>query len=82
MSPLVELANVVLDCENVLKYRQLMNHQTLGPAQRKSSSNEFGRLAQGVGGRVKGTDTIYVVKREEIHQDRMQDATYLCPSCV
>ena len=76
LSPLAELAGAVLEGENVLKYRQLINHPTLGPTWRKSSSNEFGRLAQGVGGRIKGTETIFFVKREDIPQDRMQDVTY------
>ena len=32
MSPLAELANAVLDGDNILKYRQLINHPLLGPA--------------------------------------------------
>ena len=76
LSPLAELSGAVLEGENVLKYRQLINHPTLGPTWSKSSSNEFGRLAQGVGGCIKGTETIFFVKREDIPQDRMQDVTY------
>ena len=50
-----ELVNAVLDKETgeMLEYRDLLKHPTLGPDWQISGANEFGRLAQGVGGRVK-----------------------------
>ena len=76
MSPLAELANVVLDGDNILKYRQLINHPLLGPAWNTSSSNKCGRLAQGIGGRVNGTDTILFINKEDVPKDRVMDVTY------
>ena len=58
-----EVANAVLDGDRVLKYRQLIQHPTLGEQWRHSSANEIGRLAQGIGGNVKGTDTVKFIPR-------------------
>ena len=50
----------------MLNYRQLMKN----PKYRKEwsilSANEFGRLANGVGGRIKGTNTIKFIHRHEV----------------
>jgi hypothetical protein len=43
----------------------------------KAGANEFGRLAQGVGGRMDGTNTIFFVHKNEIPQDRLKDVTYI-----
>ena len=75
MSSLAELANAVLDGDNILKYRQLINYPLLGPAWNTLSSNEYGRLAQGIGGRVKGTDTILFINKEDVPKDRVMDVT-------
>jgi hypothetical protein len=42
----------------------------------KSAANEFGCLAQGVGGRVKGTDTIKFIKKDDVPYERWKDVTY------
>ena len=42
-----------------------------------SSANEFGRLAQGIGGQIKGTNTIYFIHRREIPIERLKDVTYV-----
>ena len=60
----------------MLNYRQLLRHPDYTVEWSKSSANEFGRLAQGVGGRIKGTDTIRFVKFSDIPVDRRQDITY------
>ena len=75
---LKELVNAVLDEETgkMLEYRNLLKHPTLGPDWQISGANEFGRLAQGVGGRVKGTNTIKFIKREDVPFDRRGDVTY------
>jgi hypothetical protein len=36
------------------------------------AANEFGRLAHGVGGRIKGTDTIQFIHHLEMPHDRTQ----------
>ena len=42
-----------------------------------SSANEFGRLANGVGGRIKNpTNTIKFIHKHEVPKDRRKDVTY------
>ena len=53
-----EVAYAVLVGYKMLNHRQLIQHPAIGEQWRHSSSNEFGRLAQGIGGRIKGTDTM------------------------
>ena len=40
------------------------------------AANKFGQLAQGVGGRIKGTNTIFFIRRDEFPRTRMKDVTY------
>ena len=40
------------------------------------AANEFGRLAQGVGGRVKATNTIFFIRKDQVPKDRMKDVMY------
>ncbi len=42
----------------------------------RSLDNEFGQLAQGDGGQIKGTNTIYFVHKHQVKQDRWRDITY------
>ena len=60
----------------MLNYRALLRN----PKYRKdwliSAANEFGRLAQGVGNRIKGTNTIHFICHEEVPADRVKDITY------
>ena len=74
----VQQAMAVMDAESgrLLKYRQLINHPKLGEKWSKSSANEFGRLANGVGGRVKGTNTIKFIKTSNVPSNRRRDVTY------
>jgi hypothetical protein len=73
-----EYANEVFDEETgeLLKYRKLINHPKYHEVWRHSSANEFGRLAQGVGGRILGTNTIFFIHKHEIPPDRWNDVTY------
>jgi hypothetical protein len=41
-----------------------------------SSANEFGRLPQGVGGQIQGTNTIFFIQKNQIPGDRWKDVTY------
>ena len=52
------LAVLDQDTGTLLNYRALLRHPAYHDDWTKSSANEFGRLANGVGGRVKGTNTI------------------------
>ena len=72
-------ANPVLDYETskMLEYRQLLKHPRYSEAWNRSAANEFGRLAQGVGGRMKGTNTIFFIRKEEVPLDRRRDVTYI-----
>ena len=70
-----EIANAVLEGDKVLKYRQLIQHPVIGEQWRHSSANEFGRLAQGIGGRVKGTDTVKFIPKHQVPYERMKDVT-------
>ena len=60
----------------LLKYRQLMTRPQYKEVWGKSSGNEIGRLAQGIPGRVDGTDTIFFVEKQDVPCDRMKDITY------
>jgi hypothetical protein len=46
----------------------------------ESSANEFGRLAQGVGGRVTGTNTIFFIQKDHVPIDRRKGV--MCDSFV
>jgi hypothetical protein len=67
---------------DVLEYRQLLKHPKYAKAWNLSAANEFGRLAQGVAGRVKGTNTIHFIRKEEIPPDRLRDVTYIKFVCT
>ena len=62
----VEYANEILDEESgkLMKYRQLITHLKYKEVWFHSSSNEFGRLAQGVGGRIQDTNTIIFIHKQ------------------
>jgi hypothetical protein len=60
----------------MLNYRQLLRHPEYSADWQLSSANAFGRLANGVGGRVKGTNTIKFIKKSDIPRDRRRDVTY------
>ncbi len=55
-----EAAHAVLDQETseLLEYRRLLKHTCFKEVWNRSTADEFGRLAQGIGGRIKGTDTM------------------------
>ena len=68
----VEFANEIFDDDSgkILKYRQLLTHPKHREVWMHSSVNEFGRLAQGVGGRIQGTDTIFFIHKSQVPVDR------------
>jgi hypothetical protein len=66
------LANAVIDPVTgaSLEYRQLIQRDDQRHVWTNSFSNELDRLAQGKTGRVKGTNTIVFIKREQVPQGR------------
>jgi hypothetical protein len=82
--PQEEAVHAVLDQETgqLLEYRQLLKHPRLKEVWNRSAADEFGRLAQGIGGRVKGTDTIRFIQKHEVPQDRFKDVTYVKFVCT
>ena len=42
----------------------------------KSSANKFGRLENGVGGFIKGTNTIKFIHKRDVPSKQMKDVTY------
>ena len=60
----------------VLNYRQLMQSQKHKETWSKLSAIKFGRLANGVGGCIKGTNTIKFINKRNIPSKRMKDVTY------
>jgi hypothetical protein len=80
----VHQALAVMDAETgkVLNYRQLMQSTKHKETWSKSSANEFGRLANGVGGRIKGTNTIKFIHKRDVPRNRMKDVTYGQFVCV
>ena len=43
---------------------------------RQSFANELGRLFEGAGGHVDGTDTVLFVEKCQVHRDRIKGVTY------
>ena len=71
-------AMVVMDAESgkLMNNKQLMRHPKYKGKWQVSLINEFRRLANGVGGRIKGTNTIKFIKMQDVPKDRMKDVTY------
>jgi hypothetical protein len=64
------------DTGEFLKYRQLLKDPKHMGIWNTSSANEFGRLAQGIKGRVKPTNTIFFIPHHRIPIERRKDVTY------
>jgi hypothetical protein len=75
----VHRAIAVMDKQSgkMLNYRQLMRHPDYREQWSLSSANEFGRLANGVWGRIKHpTNTIKFISKNEVPHGRRKDVTY------
>jgi len=79
-----EAAHTVLDQETseLLEYRRLLKHPRFKEVWNISAADEFGRLAQGIGGRIKGTDTMLFIHKHTIPVDRLKDVTYIKFVCT
>ena len=72
-------AMAVMDAESgrMLNYRQLLRLPKYKGPWSTSAANEFGRLANGIGGRIKNpTNTIRFLAKHEVPKDRLKDVTY------
>ena len=80
---LCEIAGAVMDDETgeLLEYRQLIKHHKFKQTWGKAFGNEIGRLAQGMPGRVEGTNTFFFINQDEIPADRKKDVTYARICC-
>jgi hypothetical protein len=54
-----------------MEYRQLIQDPITKEAWQQSVANEFGRLAQGAGGHIKGTNTIRFIPHTDLPADCM-----------
>ena len=81
--PLIESTNAVTDPDTgkQLEYKQLINHPNchLRKNWQHSSANEFGCLAQGVGGRIARTEMIRFIHHHEMPPTRRPTyASFVC----
>jgi hypothetical protein len=53
-----------------MEYRGLISDEEASPIWDRAAANEFGRLAQGVGGRIEGSNTIYCIPRSAVPRDK------------
>ena len=83
MTWLCEMANSVMG-ENgeLLEYRHLIANPMTRATWTHSYGNELGRLAQGMPGRAKGTDTIFFIPRHMVPKERTRDVTYGLITCL
>ena len=74
-----ESANPALDynTRKLLEYCQLLWDPKHNEIWTKAGANQFGRLAQGVGGQIDSTNTIFFVHKHKVPQDRLKDVTYI-----
>ena len=69
----IPMANAVIneDTGASLEYRQLIQDEATFPIWNKAAANEFGRLAQGVGGRIEGSNTIFFIPRQAVPKGKV-----------
>jgi hypothetical protein len=83
MTWLCEMANSVLgEKGKLLEYRHLINNPKTKSVWAHSYGNEIGRLAQGMPGRNKGTNTIFFICQDKVPRDRIKDTTYGLITCL
>ena len=73
-----EALAAVLDPEtgDMMEYRHLVANPKYRPIWKPAYGKELGRLAQGLPGVVKGTDTIVFIEKCDVPFDRWRDITY------
>jgi hypothetical protein len=66
----IPIANYIInqDTGSRLEYRHLIKYEIYFPVWNKAAANEFGSLAQGVGGRIEGSNTIFLIPRKSVRK--------------
>ena len=74
------LANAVLDDNGKpISYAKLLKNPATTIRWNHSAANEFGRLVQGVGGRIEGTQMIFFIPKSKVPQGRtVTCACFVC----
>ena len=77
MQFLCDLANAVLDGDTgeMLEYRHLITRPKYKEIWGEAYGKEVGRLAQGIPGKVEGTNTIFFIHKHQVPADRRKDVT-------
>ena len=72
------MLNAVLneDTGEIMEYQHLIGNPKYREIWGQAYGNEVGRLAQGMEGRVKGTNTIFSNSKEDLPAERWKDVTY------
>eukprot|EP00804_Cyclotella_cryptica_P020749 CCRYP_016588-RA/>CCRYP_016588-RA protein AED:0.03 eAED:0.02 QI:0/0/0/1/1/1/3/0/1217 len=75
-----EALSAILDTDTgeLLEYRHLIKNPKYCTIWKNAYGKELGRLAQGIPGTVKGTNTIVFIAHNEIPPQRRKDVTYGC----
>ena len=60
----------------LMEYRHFIGNPKYRELWQSSYGDEFDRLAQGMLGRVEGTDTIFFIHKKDVPAHRWQDITY------
>jgi hypothetical protein len=76
------MTNTVLGKKGkLLEYQHLTANPKTRQTWTHSYGNKLGRLAQGMPGRAKGTDTIFFIPRHKVPKEREKDVTYGLITC-
>ena len=78
-------ASVDMETGMLLEYGKLLKHQKFAKNWSISAANEFGQLAQGIGGKVTGINTIYFIHKSEVPPDQFTGVTcirFVCNVCT
>jgi hypothetical protein len=69
----IPVANAVInqDTGASLEYLHLIQYDTTFPVWNKAAANEFGRLAQGVGDRIEGSNTIFFIPHNVVPKGKV-----------
>jgi hypothetical protein len=80
---LCEMANSVIGKQGkLLEYRHLIANPKTRATWTHLYGNKLGRLAQGMPGQTKGTDTIFFILRHKVPKERAKDVTYGLITCL
>ncbi len=78
-----EMANSVLgEHGELLEYRHLIANPKTRATWTYSYGKKLGRLAQGMLGQAKGTDTIFFIPRHMVPKERARNVTYGLITCL